>query len=257
MRGERIPIFNMKKHWINKSVVILTLLGGFMSGYANAQSKSAPLLVGTTGDYPPLTIYHHDSQKFTGSEIHLIEAFAKDNHRKVEFVHTTWSTLSTDLAQGKFQVAVGGISNTPDRARQFLLSEPLSHFGKVALVRCGDQQKYDTLQKIDRYPTRVVENRGGTNEQFALDHIRHTTLIIVPEAHMVFDYLNNGWADVMFTDSTEAVYRQQLPNSQLCAVNPDHPYTDNVKVFLFRKDEKKLQQQFNSWLATHRSLLNS
>ncbi|MCP4474548.1 MAG: transporter substrate-binding domain-containing protein [Gammaproteobacteria bacterium] len=211
MRGEQIPIFNMKKHWIKKGVAILTLLGAMTTGYASAASDPTPLLVGTTGDYPPLTVYHPDSLKFSGSEIHLIEAFAKDNHRKIEFVHTTWPTLSADLAQGKFQMAVGGISNTPDRARQFLLSEPLSHFGKVALVRCGEQEKYDTLQKIDRYPTRVIENRGGTNEQFAHDHIRHTTLIIVPKAHLVFDYLNNGWADVMFTDSTEAVYRQQLP----------------------------------------------
>ena len=164
-----IPIIN-RKHFFSTTFFILTLC---WVAPVMAASNAAQLVVGTTGDYPPLTLYHQDSQKYTGSDIQLIEAFAHDSHRQIKFVATTWPTLSQDLQQGKFQMAVGGISKTPDRERQFLFSQPISHFGKVALVRCGEQSRYDTLPKIDRYPTRIIENRGGSNEKFAQLHIRY------------------------------------------------------------------------------------
>ncbi|MEM9242579.1 MAG: transporter substrate-binding domain-containing protein [Pseudomonadota bacterium] len=237
--------------WVIMKHVMVSafLLSALVTVSIHAATKPSTLVVGTTGDYPPLTRYHPDTRTFSGSAIQLIEAFAKATHRRIKFVRTTWVDLSNDLQQGKFQMAVGGISSSPERAKLFLMSDPVLRFGKVALVRCGDEGKYNTLKKIDCYPTRVVENLGGTNAQFAHDHIKNAVLIIVPKNALTFDYLIHNKADVMFTDSTEAIYRQQQHDG-LCAVNPAKPYTNETKVFLFRKNEQALRQQFNAWLKT-------
>ncbi|MDA7948146.1 MAG: transporter substrate-binding domain-containing protein [Hyphomicrobiaceae bacterium] len=210
----------------------------------------SPLRVGTTGDYRPLTWRDPDTGRFSGRDIGMVSAFAAAQGRKPAFIATTWAAMLDDLAAGRFEMAVGGISRTPDRAEAALLSDTIETTGKVAVVRRGEQERYRTMEDIDREGVRVVENRGGTNERFGLERIRHAEMIIVPDNHEPFDFLRGKKADVMFTDSVEADYLERQ-KSGLCAANTSAPFTHVDKVFLFGKDQRVLQQDFNRWLVTH------
>jgi len=207
------------------------------------------LTVGTTGDYEPVTWFDPARGDYVGEDIDLVRAFAAAEGYRVTFVRTTWATLIDDLLAGKFEMAAGGISKTAARAKLTLPSDPIATSGKVALVRCGEEAKYASLAAIDQPATRVIENRGGTNQPFALAEIERAVIILVPDNSMAFDYLENDRADVMFTDSIEAIYHQEQREG-LCAVNPDNPYTHVEKVFLFGKDEVALRDTFNVWLAS-------
>ncbi|MCL1125323.1 transporter substrate-binding domain-containing protein [Shewanella surugensis] len=209
-------------------------------------SAAEQLLVGTTGDYRPLTWLDEPSHVFSGEAIELLQRFAKDEGFEVTFVQTHWPELSTDLASGRFQMAVGGISATQGRAEQFLVSVPIAVFGKTALMRCRDQSRFNDFHDIDRTGIRIVENRGGTNERFALSRIKKATLIIVPNNHLPFRYLVENKADVMFTDSIEVDYISRI-NPLLCGLRSKKRYTTSEKVFLFRRDEVALQKKFNTW----------
>lgn len=204
--------------------------------------------VGTTGDYPPVTSYDAETGAFSGQDIALIEEFAQSEPCELVFVLTTWPRLLADLCAGEFAIAVGGISRSGEREKLALVSKPLAVTGKVALVRPGEDQRYGSLEVIEPPETTVVEDGGGTNEQFPRSHIKRARLVVVPDNHEPFDYLHDGRADVMFTDSEEALYPQQIaPN--LCAVRPDQPYTRVEKVFLFRKDQRALRDRFDRWLV--------
>ena len=204
------------------------------------------LLVGTTGDYRPLTWFDKTHQVYSGKAIELIKRFAEDEGYEIKFVQTHWPDLSSDLAKGQFQMAVGGISDTQKRAEQFLLSIPIKTFGKTALMRCRDQSRFQHFSDIDNIGIRIVENRGGTNERFALSRVKQATLIIVPNNHLPFAYLVDNKADVMFTDSIEVEYMSRI-NPLLCGLRSKKLYTKSEKVFLFRRDETALLQQFNAW----------
>ena len=227
---------------IGKAFLLVAVI---LAGMARAQAE--PLRVGSTGDYKPLTWYDPASGTFSGTDIDLIEAFAKDQGVEIRFVKTTWPTLSADLSSGKFTAAIGGISRTPERAKEFLLSTTIRTTGKVALVRCGDVSRFGSLTDIDQPATTVVENRGGTNEAFALSNIKHAVLILVPNNAAPFSYLKDRRADVMFTDSIEALYQAKNSDGTLCAVNPERPYTHVEKVVLFARDKRKLRDTFNTW----------
>jgi cyclohexadienyl dehydratase len=209
------------------------------------------LTVGTTGDYRPLTWFDPESGRYVGRAIDLVEAFAAAAGYEVTFVRTTWPTMMDDLVAGRFRMAVGGISQTAERAKRALLSDPVATGGKVALVRAADKDKYGSLDAINRPGTRVVENRGGTNERFARAETDKAHVIIVPDNALPFEYLEEGKADVMFTDSIEAVYQARHDHG-LSAVHPDAPYTHADKVFLFRKDERALHDAFDRWLEAAR-----
>ena len=223
----------------------LLLIAVILAGMAGAQAE--PLRVGSTGDYRPLTWYDSASGTFSGTDIDLIEAFARDQGFDIRFVKTTWPTLGADLAAGKFVAAIGGIYRTPGRAKDFLLSTTIARTGKVALVRCSDVSRFGSLADIDRPATKVVENRGGTNEAFAMNNIKRAVLILVPNNAAPFSYLKDGRADVMFTDSIEALYQAKNSDGALCAVNPDRPYTHVEKVVMFARDQRTLRDTFNAW----------
>ena len=212
---------------------------------------SESLRIGTTGDYRPLTWRDPATGARSGRDIDTVTAFAEAEGMIPVFVSTTWAAMLDDLVAGKFEMAVGGISKTDVREEAALLSDPIETTGKVALVRCGEVQSYRTLGEIDRAGVRVIENRGGTNERFGLDRIRHAEIILVPDNHEPFEFLRAGKADVMFTDSLEAEYLARQ-HSGLCAANADRPFTHVDKVFLFRKEEGALQQAFNRWFAARR-----
>lgn len=207
------------------------------------------ITVGTTGDYKPLTWYDAKTKIFSGTSVQLVEQFAKDNHLKIKFVKTTWPMLSSDLKANKFEMAIGGISVTPERSKDFLLSNPIETSGKMALIRCTDKKKYTNLKSIDQVSVKVVENRGGTNEKFALNNLHQATLIIVPNNHLPFTYLRHKWADVMFTDAIEAKYKASQKIG-LCAVT-GYQYDQVAKVAIFNKNQESLQKEFNQWLKVH------
>lgn len=232
---------------VARGAAVLFLLVMSM-GTAMAEQR---LLVGTTGDYEPITWYDKTSGHYVGQAITLVEDLAAAEGYAVTYVPTTWPGMMSDLLAGKFQMAAGGITKTKERARLALLSDPVAATGKVALVRCADKDTYGSLDAIDRAGTRVVENRGGTNQLFALTATHKAVVVLVPDNAMAFEYLEQGKADVMFTDAIEAVYHQ-AHDKGLCAINPDKPFTHSERVFLFRKDEAALRDSFNRWLATRK-----
>ncbi|WP_158006853.1 transporter substrate-binding domain-containing protein [Piscirickettsia litoralis] len=77
-----------------------------------AQIKHTGLIkVGTTGDYPPLTVFNKKNQQYSGFAITMAHNLAKNLGVKVKFIHTRWPSLSQDLAANKFDIAMGGHHN--------------------------------------------------------------------------------------------------------------------------------------------------
>ncbi|MBE8168362.1 MAG: transporter substrate-binding domain-containing protein, partial [Shewanella sp.] len=60
--------------------------------------------VGTTGDYPPLTLFDEKNHSFSGLDVDLLTKFAEQNNIKIDWVKTEWESLSTDFQVGKFDV---------------------------------------------------------------------------------------------------------------------------------------------------------
>lgn len=213
-------------------------------------SFAAPTVikVGTTGDYPPLT--QKTTTGYSGQDVCIISRFAKKFNYSLQFESTSWSKLSTDLNAGKFTIAVGGISGTPARSAQFGFSEAIESSAKVAMIRCSEQQHFTKFADIDNESITVIENRGGTNELFALQHLTRATIKLVPENSTAIAALTTvpPQADVMFTDNVEVAYRHEL-GGKLCRANLVEIFPQPDKVFLFSRDSVgvKLQQQFNSW----------
>ena len=209
------------------------------------ESTSPALRVCTTGDYRPFT-FRDAAGNFSGMDIDLANDLARQLGVTATFVPTSWADLLTDLDQ-KCDVAMGGISVTPDRADKALFSVPYLHDGKAAIARCGDAARYRSLADIDHDGVRVIVNPGGTNEKFDREHLHHVTVVEYPDNNTIFDQLIAGDADVMITDGSEIRW-QAMQHPALCAISTDQPFTDVQKAYLIPKAGTARRDRINVWL---------
>jgi len=192
------------------------------------------LRIGTPGDYAPYSLTDSDQHRL-GADIAQAREIAISLGLRAEFVATSWATLLDDARAGRFDIAVGGISITPERAAVVSFTKPYLEDSKQPVVRCGEQRRYDTRREIDAPGVKLIVNRGGTNEAFARSQFPHASLTVHPDNRTVFGEITARRADVMVTDGVEAGL-QQARGQGLCAVKVGR-WAPAGKAILTQKDE--------------------
>lgn len=206
---------------------------------------SGILRIGTTGDYPPFSSDEHG--RLEGVDVDLGSELARALGVEPYFVPTSWPQLIADLQASHFDVALSGITVTPQRARVGSFSLAYFRGGKAAIVRCGEEGALDTLAEIDSPEVRVVVNPGGTNEAFARSQLARAQLLIHPDNRTIFEEILRHRADVMITDDIE-IELQTRRYAGLCRASSD-TFTTDAKAILMQQDEP-LIEQVNAWLSS-------
>jgi len=240
---------------------LLQALGGLRRAPAPVLARvraSGVLRIGTTGDYAPFSVEQGGS--LSGADTELAQMLAAHLGVEAVFVRTSWPTLLGDLAADRYDLAISGISVTPERRRAGFFSRRYHEGGKVPIARCTESGRFDTLAEIDSPGVRVIVNPGGTNERYAREHLRAAALRVHADNRSVFDEIVAGRADVMITDDIE-VELQTRRHPELCRTMPG-TLMRSVKAVLMPRD-RALRAAVDRWMqrqlaaAVPRSLLDA
>ena len=187
------------------------------------------VVVGTTGDYRPLSFCEPNTGEYWGFGIEMAKEIARQMNVDIAFAKTSWPTLSSDVLASPqlFDFAIGGITITDARRETMLMSEGYLANGKTILCRSAETSRFQSLSDIDRPEVRVMVNPGGLNEKFAPSLIAE------------------GNADVMITEITEAPYYVQT-DARLAAPLLDKPFTHGEIGVLMQKGQEDLLQVVNN-----------
>ena len=207
--------------------------------------KQAGILrIGVTGDYPPFSL---DRQGIlTGFDVGMGLELADRLGLEPVFIGTRWATLETDLLDGRFDIAMGGITVTQAREKLGVFSATYHRGGKTAIAACSLAAEFSNLVAIDRPGVRVIVNPGGTNERFARATLRHAEIVVHTDNLSIFDQLLAGSAQLMITDAIE-VELQRRRDPRLCRTTTDL-FTGTAKAYLMPK-HSDLAPIVNEWLG--------
>ena len=212
------------------------------------------VLIGTTGDYRPLSFCEPETGEYWGFGIEIAQEIAKQLGVKVEFVKTSWPTLTADvLAEPqKFDFAIGGITITDTRRETMLMSDGYLANGKTILCRASESERYQSLADIDKPEVRVMVNPGGLNEKFAHENLTHATIIVHQKNEEIPTLIAEGVADVMITEITEAPYYVRT-DTRLAAPLLNEPFTHGEIGVLMQKGQEDLLDFVNGVIRRMKS----
>ena len=211
------------------------------------------LLVGTTGDYRPLS-YREAEGNYWGFGIEMAEKIAERIGVGIEYVQTSWPTLTADVLTEPqtFDLAIGGITITDTRKETMLMSDGYLANGKTILCRSTEADRYKTLADIDKPEVTVMVNPGGLNEKFANENLTHATIVVHQKNEEIPTLVAEGAADVMITEITEAPYYVQT-DTRLAAPLLNAPFTHGEIGVLMQKGEEDLLQMVNNVIRQMKS----
>ncbi|MDF7667685.1 transporter substrate-binding domain-containing protein [Orbaceae bacterium ESL0727] len=225
--------------------------------------QSGILKIGVPADYAPLAFFDKTSSdpqassqstfaqsgKLVGFDIDMAKELAKQLNVTPVFYITSWPTLAKDLANDNYDIAMGGVTYTPDRAAKFLLSDEIVPNGKIALAACQSAAKLPDLAHIDRPEVKVVVNPGGTNESFVNKNIHNAQIIRVKDNIENIQALRDKSADMMVTDLIEGhYYAYKEPNVLCLATQTPFTGTESYKAYMVQAGNNKLLTAINQWL---------
>lgn len=211
------------------------------------------LLVGTTGDYRPLSFREEDGT-YWGFGIEVAQEIARHLNVEIEFVKTSWPTLTADVQAEPqlFDMAIGGITITDARCETMLMSEGYLANGKTILCRATESHRFQSLADIDKPEVRVMVNPGGLNEKFANENLTHATIIVHQKNEEIPSMVAEGEADVMITEITEAPYYVKT-DTRLAAPLMNEPFTHGKIGVLMRKGQEDLMDVVNTTIRKMKS----
>lgn len=212
--------------------------------------KKKELVVATSGAYPPLTAKTREGE-FIGLDMDIVKALAQSLRVRLKIEQMPFERLIPAAASGEVDLAIGGISITPERNAEVYFAGPYFVSGQTLLATQVVGAGIQSLKDVNRPGFSVAVARGTTSEQAARQIMPQAKLIVTETMDQALNLVLNGQANAMVADypyCAVAVFRN--PDSKLgtlekpfsfeplgIALPPDDPQWDNlVTNFLFNME---------------------
>lgn len=203
------------------------------------------MLVGSTGDYRPLSYLDPQTNTYWGFDVDLVEIIAKNLGVKVQYVPTSWPTLTEDmLNEDLFDMAMCGITITDARKEIMLMSDGYLNNGKTILCRKDEAERFTCLEDIDQPDVIVMVNPGGLNEKFANENFTKAKIVVHPRNEEIPSLIAECKANIMITEIVEAPYYVQN-DDRLAAPLLEKPFNHGMIGALMRKGSEDLLDSVN------------
>jgi ABC-type amino acid transport substrate-binding protein len=152
------------------------------------------LTVGSDIPYPPFE--QGKAGHYTGFDVELMEAIAESQGREAEFEDTSFDTIFTYLAQGKFDAVASAATITPEREKTVDFTNPYYLSEQAILVKEGGT--IDSVEKLKGATIGV--QKGTTGQEFVEEKGEAGELRPYPTGPDAVNALNAGTVEAVVID---------------------------------------------------------
>ena len=208
--------------------------------------SSGVLKVGTTGDWNPMTMKDPATNSYTGYDIDVMTALAKDLDVEIEFVPTDWKTLVSGVVSGKYHMT-GSASISPARAKVAGYTDSYFSLATVPLTLVKNADKFQDWADLDKADVTVAATLGTTQEKQVKQFFPNAQYKIVEAPARDFQEVLAGRADAHITSNVEA-YKLVAKYPQLMVVPVSAPKAPTPIVMLLPQDDQVWINYVNTWI---------
>jgi cyclohexadienyl dehydratase len=208
--------------------------------------QSGKLRVGTTGDWNPMSTKDPASDSYTGFDIDVMTALAKDLGVEVEFVPTEWKTLVPGIVADKYDISTSA-SITTQRIRSVGFTDSYYTLGTVPLTRTENLDRFATWEDINREGVTVAVTLGTSQEQQVKTLFPKATIRAIEAPARDFQEVLAGRADVSVTSNVEAS-RLVEAHDVLAIVPVEEPAAPADIAFLVGQGDQVWINYLNHWI---------
>ena len=190
-----------------------------------------------------------------GFEIDVASKLAEDMGIKVEFVPTEWSGIIPGLLTGKFDVIIGGMGITTERALKINYSIPYEWSGMDVVVNKNMLPGITSLEELNREDIIIAVRMGATPVAAAKK--------FTPKAQLHQFEGNPEMLQDVLNENAHAAFSSSPKPAHWAADYPDILYqplggelfTQEPASFVVRKGDPDTLFFFNSWIRNNKDWL--
>lgn len=236
-----------KKIMLSLFMVVTLLLGACSIGNDDSGSvdKDKVYKVGIDVTYPPFE--YKDGDTYKGIDIDLINAIAKDQDFKIEFEAMDFGGIIPALQAKQLDIAIAGMSITPERKKIVDFSDPYFEAGLILVVK----EDENTIKSVDDLKgKKVAVKKGTTGAKYATDNADKLGIEVTQfnDSPAMFQEVKNGNAAALIEDYPVISYANKQQNLGLKLVG-DRLNGDNYGIAVLKGENEELLKKINKGLA--------
>jgi polar amino acid transport system substrate-binding protein len=192
---------------------------------------------------------------FAGFEVDVASKLAEDMGVDVEFVPTEWSGIIPALLTGKFDVIIGGMGITMERAMKVNFTNPYSYSGMDVVVSRKMLQGVTSMEQLNKENIVIAVRMGATPVAAAKRWAPNAQLHqFDDDAAVIQDVLNGNAHAAMSSSPKPAFWAADYPDTLYRPLGGEYLYSD-PSAFAVRKGEYEAMFFFNAWIADNQDFL--
>lgn len=212
------------------AVALLFMLGacgGSQKTEGDSQSKALDavkdagvLKVGMSADFAPFEFHSmvDGKDKIVGADVDLANAIADDLGVDIEFMDMEFNAVLSSLEQGKVDIAISGISATPERKKSFDFSDNYYNPPQKVIVNKKNADKFTSIDSLKG--KKVGAQKGSVQEDVVKQQLPDAQMVSVAKVPNLIIELNQGSIDALVVEETVgASYISQNPDLQFADID--------------------------------------
>ncbi|TCS44023.1 transporter substrate-binding domain-containing protein [Reinekea marinisedimentorum] len=182
-----------------------------------------------------------------GFEIDVAKRLAADSGWQVEFIPTAWDGIIPALLARKFDVIIGGMSVTEERAKSVLFTEPYSHSGVQVAASKKLAEGFTEYSDFDSRKVKIAARRGAFTVQIAKETFPKAKILQFDDDAQAFQEVLNGNAHAVIASSPKPEH-ETVKHAEMLFLPFSERLSKGNEAFAVRLGEDDKKAFFDSWI---------
>ncbi|MGZ7441583.1 transporter substrate-binding domain-containing protein [Paenibacillus sp. TH7-28] len=224
-----------------------TTQNGAQAAEPDTTTADKTLTIGMSADFPPYEFHIKNEQgedQIVGFDVEIANEIAKDMGAKLEIKDLKFDSLLNELASGRVDLVISGLSPTPERAKQIDMSKIYYKAEQAVVTREADKDKFSTMESLEG--AKIGVQLGSIQEEMA-KKVPNGKLTSLAKINDIIMQLNTNRVDAAILEGPVAEsFVKNVKGLVITDAKPENE--DEGYVIGVKKGNQELLDQVNSTL---------